>query len=316
MRHIAILALVLVAAATANAAALNCTKLAAPAHNFYAPTGSCADDAAIKACVTAYTTCTSAASTCSASLSCVSSKLRCFESATTGANCTSWAAMFSNEKLYLAAGGDYNGSTLELSCQNAICGLFSAKPTLTCVEADYKGVCFDAITGSPTPAPAPPSTIPPAGAVVVSFKINGNKTAFDALLATVEGRAKAKGIVLKILVKILNVAEGKIVIISIKTGSLIIDFYTTDSSLNVTTVAAKMEAAKTSNQADLFGELATAAGIPLTELGVGEVTVGVATPAPTPAPGTPGTPSPGLTDSASLVATTIAVLVAAVALLL
>lgn len=314
MRHIAILVLVLVAAATANAAALNCTKLAAPAHHFYAPTGACANDTAIKSCTTAYATCVSSATTCAGGFSCVSAKLRCFESAQTGTECASWAAMFSNEKLYLAAGGDYNGSTLELSCQNAVCSFLGAKSALSCVEADYKSVCVDAITSAATPVPA--STIPPTGAVVVSFKITGNKTAFVKLLSTEIGRAQARTIVLKILATILGVDKSKIVIIDIKVGSLVVDFYTTDPSLNVTSVQTKIEASKTINQATLFGELATAAGIPVSELGVGEFSVGVQTPAPsTPVP-VPGTPSPDLTDSASLVATTFAVVAAMLALLL
>lgn len=315
MRHIAILVLVLVAAATANAAALNCTKLSSPAHNFYAPTGACANETGIKACLDAYATCVKTPTTCGTAMPCVSTKMRCLEAAApTTTTCGTWSAMFSNEKLYLAAGGDYNGSTLELSCQNAVCSYIKAYPTIACAEADYKSVCVDAVSVV-SPAPTPKATYP-AGALVVTFQINGNKTLFAALLATEAGRTKARGLVMKILITILGIAESKIVITNIRVGSLVVDFYTTDPSLNIDSVRAKIDTAKTMNQTALFGELAAAAGIPVSELSVGEFTVGdPSTPAPsTGAPGT--TPSPDLTDSASLVASTFAIVAALLALLL
>lgn len=315
MRQVAIILLLLAIATTASAAVeLNCTSLVAPGHNFYEPTGACANDTVIKTCMTAYDTCVNAASTCASGFTCVIARLRCLENVVPGTECATWAAMLGNEKLYLAAGGDYNGSTLELSCQNVLCS-FLRRKNLQCPATSYANVCVDAITGAtPVPGSTPVSTVPPPGAIVVSFTISGDKAKFDALLATESGRKLAYAIITRILMTILGVTDSsKIVIIDIRTGSLVVDFYTTDPTLTLETVRSKMEAAKTANKADLFGELAAATGIPLSELGVQSVTVEVATAAPaTPSPnGT--TPAP-LTDAASLA--TVAAALAAVLLAL
>lgn len=315
MRLVIFTTILLAVAATASASVeLNCSSLVAPGHNFYEPAGACANDTAIKSCVTAYDTCVDAATTCDAGFQCVIARLRCLENAVPGADCATWAAMLGNEKLYLAAGGDYNGSTLELSCQNVLCS-FLRRKNLQCAAPSYANVCVDAITGAtPAPGSTPVSTIPPVGAIIVSFVISGDKAKFDALLATESGRRLAFAIITRILMTILGIADSsKIVIIDIRTGSLIVDFYTTDPTLTLETVRAKMEAAKTANKADLFGELAAATGISLDELGVQSVTVDVATAAPaTPSPnGT--TPAP-LTDAAS--PATVAAALAAVLLAL
>ena len=101
--QIAILVLVLAAAAV-NAAELNCTTLAKPNHNFYEPSGACANDTVIDKCLKDYFTCVDAATTCDGGFVCVSAKLRCLENAAPGSECASWAAMLGNEKLYIAAG--------------------------------------------------------------------------------------------------------------------------------------------------------------------------------------------------------------------
>lgn len=304
MRHqLAILVLILATAAAVNAADLNCTTLAKPNHNFYEPSGACANETAINTCLVAFTSCVNAATTCDAGFVCISAKLRCLENAAPGAECASWAAMLGNEKLYIAAGGDYNGSTLELSCLNVVCGFMSLKG-LTCPASSYANVCVDHISSAtPVPGSTPVSTIPPAGAVVVSFTISGDSTKFAALLSTEAGRRQAHAIIIKILMAVLGVTDSsKIVIIDIRVGSLMVDFYTTDPSLSVETVRSKLEGVNTlPNKNELFAELAEATGINVAELGVSGVVVSTATPAP-------------LTDAASLA--TIAAALAAVLLAL
>lgn len=304
MRHqLAILVLILATAAAVNAADLNCTTLAKPNHNFYEPSGACANETAINTCLVAFTSCVNAATTCDAGFVCISAKLRCLENAAPGAECASWAAMLGNEKLYIAAGGDYNGSTLELSCLNVVCGFMSLKG-LKCPASSYANVCVDHITGAtPVPGSTPVSTIPPPGAVVVSFTISGDSAKFATLLSTEGGRRQAYAIVTKILMTVLGVTDSsKIVIIDIRVGSLVVDFYTTDPNLSVETVRSKLEGVNSlPNKNDLFAELAEATGINVADLGVSGVVVSTATPAP-------------LTDAASLA--TIAAALAAVLLAL
>lgn len=312
MRQVLFAILLIAIASTASAAGeINCTTLAAPGHNFYEPSGACANDTLIKACLATYDTCVDAATTCSAGFQCVSARLRCLENVIPGTECATWAAMLGNEKLYLAAGGDYNGSTLELSCQNVLCS-FLRRKNLQCAAPSYANVCVDAITGAtPVPGSTPVSTIPPVGAILVSFSIAGDKIKFDVLLSTESGRRLAYAIITRILMLILGVTDSsKIVIIDIRTGSLLVDFYTTDPTLTADTVRAKMEAAKTANKAELFGELAAATGISVNDLGIQSVSVEVATAAPS---GNGTTPAP-LTDAASLA--TVAAALAAVLLAL
>ncbi len=302
--QIAILVFVL-AAVAANAAELNCTTLAKPNHNFYEPSGACANDTVINTCLTSFFTCVNAASTCDAGFVCVSAKLRCLENAAPGSECTSWAAMLGNEKLYIAAGGDYNGSTLELSCLNVVCGFMKVKG-LSCPASSYANVCVDHITGAtPVPGSTPVSTIPPPGAIVVTFTISGDSAKFTALLSTDAGRRQAFAIVTKILMAVLGVDASKIVIIDIRVGSLIVDFYTTDPNLSVETVRSKLEGVNSlPNKNELFAELAEATGIDVSQLGVTGVTVSTQAPL-TEAP---------LTDAASLA--TVAAALAAVLLAL
>ena len=303
--QIAILVLVLAAAAV-NAAELNCTTLAKPNHNFYEPSGACANDTVIDKCLKDYFTCVDAATTCDGGFVCVSAKLRCLENAAPGSECASWAAMLGNEKLYIAAGGDYNGSTLELSCLNVVCG-FMARKGLNCPATSFANVCVDHITGAtPVPGSTPVSTIPPPGAVVVSFTISGDSVKFAALLATEAGRRQAYAIIIKILMSVLSVTDSsKIVIIDIRVGSLVVDFYTTDPTLSIESVRAKLEGINNlPNKNELFAELAEATGIDVATLGVSGVTVSTAAPL-TEAP---------LTDAASFA--TVAAALAAVLLAL
>jgi hypothetical protein len=321
MRQIAILALIVLAvSAMTPPMKINCTHLNMMplAYNFYNPPMECAkNDTAIMTCMTLYDTCTKAATTCATGLGgCTAAKLRCFETAApTSQACTLWLTMFSNEKLYITAGGDYNGSSLELSCRKAVCDFEANKTSLNC-SSEEQNVCKDML------AVSVPSTIPPAGKTVVSFTINGDKAKFTAWLA--KDKVKAFGILARILAKILKTDFSNIVIIDVKVGSLTVDFYTTDDTLDVATVTARMgEAKNNTDQAQYFTELATDAGIDVSTMNIGAITVSQATDAPppgtTPLPATPvpgaGTPAPLAPTSASAVATAIAVVATVAAML-
>lgn len=289
-----------------------------PVHNFYMPPVECtSNDTAVDKCMKDFKSCVNTTTKCSVSMStCVSAKLRCFEAVTaTATQCNAWSQALNNEKLYLAAGGDYNGSSLELSCRQAICAFKKDFPAQPCNDSDFASVCMDNIVdNTQAPVTTPPSSIPPAGATIVTFTIAGNKTALTKWLAKDAG--KAKEIVGRIIAKMLGVDASKIVITSITIGSLVVDFYTTDSTLDVATVKDKLTAAKgNADQAQYFSELAADAGMSVSDLSVGEFTVDTATAAPvteTPAPTTAGTPAPA---AASGVVSAVAAAVAILALL-
>lgn len=299
MRHqIAVIVLILAAAVATNAADLKCDAVAKLPHDFYVPTGTCANDTEVKACLTTYDTCAAGAATCTDGFKCVSEKLRCLESITTaGADCAAWIAMLSNEKLYIAAGGEYNRSTLEMSCQNAVCRYLNTSKK-TCTADTYAKVCVDPFSVAP---------LPPPGAVTVVFTISGDAEKFRKMLSTESGRRQAFGVVARLLLAILKISDSsKLVIVDIRVGSLIVEFYTTDPSLSASSVQTLLNGVNAlPNKAELFGELATLSGIPASELGVTGVDVS------TTAPLVPPTPT-----AASLATVAAAVAAALLALLL
>eukprot|EP01084_Bolivina_argentea_P243806 408617_1 len=324
MRQIAILALIILAASAATAdMKINCSTLAAPAYNFYKPPMDCVtNDTAISNCTNFYAECTAAAGSCTTGMgACLVAELRCFEvAAPTATQCSNWVTMFNNEKLYITAGGDYSGSSLELSCRHAVCAYEAAHPDQGCSFDHQKNICNDALI---------PSTIPPAGRPVVVFTIGGDKAKFSEWLS--KDKSKAFQVLQRMIAKILGTSVDNIVIIDAKVGSLVVDFYTVDNSLDVTAVQTKLQAAKENPNAatEYFTELATEAGVDASTLSIASFNVVEAT--PTPAPGstptpvvdTPApsdapsgsTPAPLAPGSASAVATTLAVVAAVAALL-
>jgi hypothetical protein len=260
------------------------------------------NDTAVKKCLDDFDTCANAATTCTVGLgTCLVAKLRCFEiAAPTATQCANWVTMFSNEKLYITAGGDYNGSSLELSCRQSVCAYEAAKPNHGCTLDHQKDICKDMLV---------PSTIPPPGHTVVVFTIAGNKTKFSQWLKT--DKQKAFGVLARMLAKILGTAAENIVIIDAKAGSMTIDFYTIDTSLDVATVQSKLETAKANPNAatDYFTELSTESGVDASTITISSFSVVEATPTPVPgstptptdAPVTPvpATPTPGTTDAPS-----------------
>jgi hypothetical protein len=321
MRQVLILAF-LIAIAMASPMGKNCSSVPEPSMstNYYMPPKSCVDgDAAIRGCMTSFSDCLKAAPGCEGINACFAGRILCLIGTTpTSANCTEYAAGLDNAGLYLAAGGSYNGSTLEHACEWGICHA-AMEAFDHGVKANGTEVCpVDMHTICAPPNFEPPTRSPAQAEYAVTF--GGN---YAAILADApKNSAKYKQLEVAVgkgLAKLLGVLEHYIAITDMYIGSLVVKFVVNDATVDVATVTQQLQKVKDDPTlaASTFTELAAETGITIEVTGVAtELPTPVPatlapgqTWAPTPVPETPapdaGTPAP--TASAGLVSAAAAV---------
>jgi hypothetical protein len=303
--------IVLIALFASAMAATNCSTLVSPTNNYYMVPDACLNTTAYKNCADTYNTCKAphaTAGTCPSQ--CYIQALRCLEAAASSfTTCAStWASAFNNEKLYLAAGGDYNGSALMQSCTYVVC-YFLNTDGAKCASGTSNTICADPSFSQPTPVPVPAdTTVAPTaapGKVVASFKFSGTQAEWQACLEKLGKARVINEIVVPLLTYILN--NTHFVVINVTPGSLQIDFYMTDDSTPDQIINKLGTATIDPNDSRISGALALAKSNGVaSEIGVvaGSITAGTQAPNPGPGP-----------TSASAVAVMAAVLAVVAAML-
>ena len=261
MRQLTILLIALVAiCAVPASAALNCSALPALAEvdNFYGPPKSLKTEVILVACNAAWEICQQSATTCDGLMNqCALGYLRCIELAEFINNTVAdspWLKNVQNMKLYLAAGGLYTGSTIEASCEQAYCHvaqLAEERATITGACPTAADLCVEpVIQNQENPTAAP-------DAAVYSISFAGD---FAEMLKDTVKKLKLKIAVTKGLAKVLGTQPAFIVITKMIAGSLVIEFYVTDATVDATAVKTKLETAISSPDATVWEELSTEAG--------------------------------------------------------
>lgn len=257
MRQLTLIALVvLVAAVSAQGPVMgsNCSMAMSPSsvNNYYMPPKDCVDtDSVVKICYTVFDLCVvKAPLDCKAVNTCFSGKMRCLEGVTaTSANCTTWSTNMNNVQLYLAAGGQYNGSSLESACKFALCGAaneamkkgLKTQDNMTC-PVDWNMICT-APNFAPDVTQAANTTRAPGQAeYALTFDGNWadtiNKIENDPALKKLVFAALGKGIA-----GMLEIEAIYVFVTGIKSGSLVVTFFVDSNAPNfdASTIEAKLK---------------------------------------------------------------------------
>jgi hypothetical protein len=298
MRQLITIALVALLVAQASAA-VNCSALMAPAANddLYMPPSVCTSDPSIGACVSSFSICATAATTCNGLINiCGAARQACVAQAEpiAASACaeSQWYKNLMNTKLYLIAGGLYNGSALEKACSWNFCDLQTRYPT-----AAASGTCptHEAICGT---EPAL-STTPDATLATYALSFQGD---FTAILNNATAKALLVVALKTSIARILGTQPGFIRILSLVAGSLKCEFqYTGGGNLNEQAITQALTS--TVGQSGQWDEITAVTGFEVT---TASVVVTVPTPMPTPAP--PGSGASLVSAAAAVVAVLAAAL--------